>query len=56
VPVVPLLALRFLVADEPLRFALSLVAAALVFALYARRFGPAFLRFFRDPVAAVENR
>jgi O-antigen/teichoic acid export membrane protein len=55
VPVVPLLPLRFLVADEPSRLGLSLAATLLVFALYARRFGPAFLAFFRDPVAAVET-
>lgn len=54
VPVLPLLPLRFLLPDNAeLRFALSIGAVALVFAIYARLFGPHFLRFLKDPVGAV---
>lgn len=56
VPVVPLLALRAALPEAAeLRFGLSLGAMALVFAIYARLFGPLFVRFLRDPVAAVQN-
>jgi PST family polysaccharide transporter len=56
IPVLPLLALRFaLPGSGALRFGLSLAAMAAVFAIYARLFGPLFVRFLRDPVEAVKS-
>jgi hypothetical protein len=45
----------FTVADPVLRFVVSLPALGLVLLFFWRRFGPQFVAFFRDPVAATES-
>jgi O-antigen/teichoic acid export membrane protein len=54
-PTLVFVLVAFAVTDLVLRFVVSLPALGLVLLLFWRRFGPQFIAFFRDPVAATEN-
>jgi PST family polysaccharide transporter len=54
-PTLVFLLVYWTVADLVLRFVVSLPALGLVLFLFWRRFGPQFVAFFRDPVAATES-
>ncbi|MCZ6725871.1 MAG: oligosaccharide flippase family protein, partial [Acidobacteria bacterium] len=56
IPTLVFLLIYYALADLELRFAVSLLALGLVIFVFWRRFGPQFLAFFRDPVAATEGR
>jgi len=55
VPTLVFLLVYFTVADLVIRFAVSLLALGAVIFVFWKRYGPQFVAFFRDPVAATET-